>query len=77
MTKSKGIDPFYYEENSLADEFEEAARNGALLRPRNGKNAIEVMQEYARAKAGPGFSETAASASAPAFEKAAMLAVAE
>jgi len=50
MKKRTEIDVAYYEKNSLADEFIEAERNGKLLRPRNGKNAIEVMREHVQAK---------------------------
>jgi len=50
MKKRAEIDAAYYEKNCLADEFIEAERNGELLQPRNGKNAIEVMREHVQAK---------------------------
>jgi predicted DNA binding CopG/RHH family protein len=50
MKRKTEIDSAHYENNCLADEFIEAERNGELLRPRGGKNAIEVMREHAQAK---------------------------
>ena len=50
MTKRKKINPAFYETHCFADDIEEAAKNGELLRPHNGKNAIEVMREYMLAK---------------------------
>jgi len=50
MKKKTGIDPSYYENNCFADEFREADRKGELLRPHDGKNAIEVMREHIAAK---------------------------
>jgi len=50
MKKKTEIDAAYYEKNCLAGEFIEAERSGELLRPRNGKNAIEVMKEHVQAK---------------------------
>jgi predicted DNA binding CopG/RHH family protein len=50
MKKHKEIDPKFYEENDFSEDILEAHRNGELLRPINGKNAVQVMREYMEAK---------------------------
>ncbi|MCL2100575.1 MAG: BrnA antitoxin family protein [Fibromonadales bacterium] len=45
MSSRKTIDPEYYETHDFGDEFAEAAKKDALLRPRSGKNAIEIARE--------------------------------
>jgi hypothetical protein len=50
MTKHKEIDPEFYETHCFADDLVEASRNGDLLRPHSGKNAVEVMREHILSK---------------------------
>jgi len=50
MNKHKRIDPEFYETHCFADDLAKAKRNGELLRPHDGKNAIEVMREHLAAK---------------------------
>jgi len=50
MKKKTEIDPSYYENNCLASEFEKADRNGDIVRPHGGKNALQVLREHMNAK---------------------------
>jgi len=50
QASKQAINAAYYEDNCLVDEFAEAERNGELLRPHGGKNAIQVMRDYMQAK---------------------------
>jgi len=47
---SKKISPEFYERRCFAKDLVEAKRNGELLRPHDGKNAIEVMREHMAAR---------------------------